>query len=92
MNPDVGGEAAGRGEQSMNRNSSVSSRRKTVVMLTAAIVFCIGILLFVFLVSGGNVLSMLVASAILVILGCCHYLIWGHRLGREVGRVRKPQE
>jgi len=68
----------------MYQKPSLRRRRETVVILTLAVLFSTGIFLFLLLISGGVFLSMLVASAVLVIISCLHYLIWGHRLDRTV--------
>jgi hypothetical protein len=67
-------------------------RRETFLGLFLAIFFGGGFALFLILVTGGFFLYVLVAVAVIGLVGSLHYLLWGRALTQDVAGEREEDE
>jgi hypothetical protein len=69
-----------------------SKRRETVLTLALTGLFGGGFLAFLIFVSGGFFFYVLVAVAVVGLIGTLHYYVWGQSLMREVAGEREEEE
>jgi hypothetical protein len=66
--------------------------RDIVLALALTVLFGMGIFFLFLLTTGWIFLSLLVAVAVLAVLGTAHYVLWGQAFGRSAALVRASEK
>lgn len=65
-------------------------RKENFASLVVALLFAFAAFFVLYLIGSGFFLSMLFAFAALLLVGLCHYLVWGRSMDRQEVVERRP--